>query len=121
MIIYDKKIRNSKKEYDKMLVNVERLRIELEEAEDYSSEQIEELEKKIQEAENEAEEYYQNVYARAIFEHFSPKKPDIINIVTKKTVKWDEKYPVEFDKLDKLSRSSLWSLVEDQGVLKIKK
>ena len=64
--------------------------------------------------------YNENVYAKAIFDYFSKKKPKLIRVRTKEVFEWDDVFKENFDDITKIDRCVLVGLIEQGSKYKIK-
>ena len=68
----------------------------------------------------EIESFVRNVYAKAVFDLYSPKKPKLVRRLTKEVFTWDEAFGDNFDKIPLSLKESLVGLVEGSGKYKLK-
>ena len=68
----------------------------------------------------EFDEFVCNVYARAVFEEYAHRNPELVVASTNEAVAWNDVFGIDFDKLSKLRKFSLVYLIEGGGKYKLK-
>ena len=68
----------------------------------------------------EIDSFVLDVYARAVFDVYSIKKPRLIRRLTKEVFTWDEAFGNDFEKIPSSLKESLVGLVEGSGRYKLK-
>lgn len=66
----------------------------------------------------EIDDFIENDFAKMVFEHYSRKKPSLVERYTNEKVEWVDAFGDKFDKVPKLLRHSLVGLVTDEGKYK---
>lgn len=110
------KIRQYRKKSDEMFKTM----LELDEKKNSGTGNSTQIEKELEKLTAEWEFFKENVYAKAIFEHYAPKKPKLIRIKTGETVSWDDAFGNDFESIPKLQRHALIGLVENSSKYRIK-
>lgn len=82
-------------------------------------EKIEELRKKIDEAEKNKEAFIDE-FAKVVFDMYVNKKPKIYDVFDKKKYKWDDFFGTDFNKVSKLKRLGLTRLFDKDAGFKLK-
>ena len=66
------------------------------------------------------DEFIEERYALAVFEHYEKSQPDLIDNTTEKTVSWGDVFSNDYEKISKNLRHALVGLVEGYGQYRIK-
>lgn len=67
-----------------------------------------------------ADEFLLNEYAKAVFQYYSRREPELIRNATGDSFSWKEVFDEEFDQLSQNLRYSLVGLVEKEGKYRLK-
>ena len=64
--------------------------------------------------------FIEDEYAKAVYEEYNKRKPDLIRIHTGEVVKWNDAFGDDFDEISRSLRHSLVGLVEEPGRYRFK-
>lgn len=66
------------------------------------------------------DELIEGPFARAVFDHYSKKKPCLVDNYTNEIVEWDSVFGCDFNKISNSRRHSLVGLIDGDGGYRIK-